>query len=562
MHFDKLRIKNFKCFDEEGCSIEKLKSINVIIGKNNSGKSSIIELFKFLTTGDENFFNSVRNGRTPEVIFEHTMNDLLLIKKSFPENTRHGGIPGSNHFEYGLTFLDSILQYSLIKNGGNKFISVNKSFVDSARRYFDSYVNQIVNPLKAKKFSHLSAERDIQPEKSSNELDISTNGGGATNFVQQIINRDKYDSKLIELKLLEELNKIVNPDIYFSRILVQQNENEIWEIYFESAEDGRIPLSKMGSGIKTVLLVLILLHVKPIVEEQRLDTLVFALEELENNLHPSLQRRLYYYLHDFSKRNNCIFFLTTHSNVVIDLYSSLEDTQILHITKESGRTVIKSILEQKGIKKILDDLDVRASDIFQSNGIIWVEGPSDRTYINKWINLKDNSLIEGYHYSIMFYGGRLLSNLSFEYEFLCNELIPLLKLNRNSFVVIDRDGKTKNSKINETKTRIRSEIGVDHTWITKGREIENYITNRALENWLKGNYGITTVFKNESDVKLEESIIKIKGADKIKYNLNKNKYSAEIVEYIKKEDIDNLDLNSNLSTLIDTIKKWNKISGL
>ena len=33
---------------------------------------------------------------------------------------------------------------------------------------------------------------------------------------------------------------------------------------------------------------------------------------------------------------------------------------------------------------LVDDLGIKASDILQSNGIIWVEGPSDRIYINKF----------------------------------------------------------------------------------------------------------------------------------------------------------------------------------
>ncbi len=32
---------------------------------------------------------------------------------------------------------------------------------------------------------------------------------------------------------------------------------------------------------------------------------------------------------------------------------------------------------------ILSDIGFKASDILQANGVIWVEGPSDRIYINR-----------------------------------------------------------------------------------------------------------------------------------------------------------------------------------
>ena len=61
---------------------------------------------------------------------------------------------------------------------------------------------------------------------------------------------------------------------------------------------------------------------------------------------------------------------------------------------------------------ICNDLGYKASDLLQTNSIIWVEGPSDRIYINFWLNEIDDSLVEGVHYSIMFYGGRLFSHLT------------------------------------------------------------------------------------------------------------------------------------------------------
>lgn len=344
MKIDKLTIKNFKCFDNDGASIETLKLINVIIGKNNSGKSSVIDIFKFLTTDDNSFFKNKRNGLPPQLEFEHIVNQQLILK-SFSDNTSGGGIPGSNHLQYGLTLVGSILHYFISDKGRNSFKDLDRDFIHAAKPYIENYVSRIIFPLKGKQFSHLTAERDIQAEKQELSLGVSTNGVGATNLIQTIINRENYDSDLIEKILLEKLNEIIEPDINFTRILVQQDEQNYWEIYFESADDGRVPLSKMGSGVKTVLLVLILLFVKPKIENKNASDYVFALEELENNLHPSLQRRLYYFIYKFAKLNDCVFLLTTHSNIVIDLYNSLDETQILHISKQQNKTTIKSTLK-------------------------------------------------------------------------------------------------------------------------------------------------------------------------------------------------------------------------
>lgn len=557
MQIDTLQITNFKCFDEDGCTIDNLSSINVIIGKNNSGKSSLIELFKFLTDGEKSFFQHKRKGKSPEILLHHIIK-RDLIAPAFPSST-YGGDIGGNHYSYGLTFENANLTYRLTEKHKREFIKVDREFKPSAKQYFDAYVNRLSLPLQNRIFSHLSAERDILPELANSQVNLSTTGIGATNLVQQIINRNSYDSELIEKTLLKELNAILNPDISFDRILVQQNEDEVWEIYFENNEDGRIPLSKMGSGVKTVLLVMLHLFVKPVIQGKGVEQYVFAFEELENNLHPSMQRRLYYYLYSVAKKTNSIILLTTHSNVVIDLYNSLSDTQIFHINRLDDKTVLNSTIKQIEFKKILDDLDVRASDILQSNGIIWVEGPSDRTYINKWVSLLNNKLVEGYHYSIMFYGGRLLSHLSFDYELFNDELIPLLKLNTNSFVLMDRDGKTISQKLNDTKIRIQEELGDNSVWITKGREIENYLSNRTLNKWLLDTYCIKSNIDNELNTKLEESIAKIPGAEKVKYNLNKNKYASEIIDFIEVEDLETLNLKSSIERMIKEINKWNRI---
>lgn len=547
------RIKNFKCFGEEGANIPKFEDINVIIGKNNSGKSSIIDVVKFLTTKNTDFDKQKRNGKSPSLIFDYIVTQDL-ITSSFPSNINSG-----INQKYASQFVGNTISFSVNIAKRNYLNIIGKEDIPvNVIQYFEKYITKVTTIFDKKKFIHLTAERDIQPETSNNTTEVAPNGIGATNLIQQIINKSDLDSKLVENVLLQELNKITQPDISFTRILVQLNEDDKWEIYFENQIDGRIPLSKMGSGIKTILLALILLIIKPKIEGKSATNYVFALEELENNLHPSQQRRLYYYLYEFSQKYNCKFFLTTHSNIVIDLYSKLKRTQILHVIRINDKTEIKTINEHSELNNILDDLDIKASDILQSNCVIWVEGPSDRIYINKWISLLDPDLVEGYHYSIMFYGGRLLSNLTLDYDNLNNGLIPLLKLNRNCFVVMDRDGKSIKTKLNHTKERIAKEIGENKIWITRGREIENYITKNTIETWLDKLYDIKTNIDLNHNLKFETFFENISKTNKIKYNLNKNKCASEIVEFITMADISNLDLKPKIEQIINLIKSWNK----
>ncbi|SLN30873.1 hypothetical protein ROA7450_01353 [Roseovarius albus] len=122
----------------------------------------------------------------------------------------------------------------------------------------------------------------------------------------------------------------------------------------------------------------------------------------------------------------------------------------------------------------------------QSNAIIWVEGPSDRIYLNHWIKAVDERLIEGIHYTIMFYGGGLLSHLSASDEAM-DQFIQLRKLNRNMATVIDSDRSEEGMPLKPHAQRLLEEMdGEDGVvWVTAGREIENYVDGNKLQTALK-----------------------------------------------------------------------------
>jgi hypothetical protein len=86
----------------------------------------------------------------------------------------------------------------------------------------------------------------------------------------------------------------------------------------------------------------------------------------------------------------------------------------------------------------------------------------------------------------MFYGGRLLSHLT-ALDPEVDEFISLKRLNRFISIVIDSDKSSSQARINDTKTRIKKEFndGSGSAWITKGREIENYIDITVLQNAVK-----------------------------------------------------------------------------
>src|SRR5262249_53947703 len=137
-------------------------------------------------------------------------------------------------------------------------------------------------------------------------------------------------------------------------------------------------------------------------------------------------------------------------------------------------------VEHRGI---LDDLDVRASDLLQANAVIWVEGPSDRIYVNRWIDLwSEGKLRESAHYQIVFYGGRLLAHIDAGSPEEASEAVKIVRVNRNAAVLIDSDKKAAVDEINKTKARVMSEVvsmnGLG--WVTSPREVEHYIPPTAL----------------------------------------------------------------------------------
>ncbi len=281
--------------------------------------------------------------------------------------------------------------------------------------------------------------------------------------------------------IIERLAKLQNPDVLnqkdkkkfdgINAFLRNVLDNEKATIEVPHARDtilvhmdGKtLPLDSLGTGIHEVI---ILAAASTILENN-----VICMEEPELHLNPLLQKKLMRYL---SNSTNNQYFITTHSAALMDT----PDAEVYHISLKNGESIAERATSDKKRSAICEDLGYHPSDLLQSNCIIWVEGPSDRIYLNSWISSIAPELVEGIHYSIMFYGGRLLSHLTGEDDAKhLDDFISLRRLNRRGVIVIDSDKAKKGARLNPTKKRIQEEFdsGPGYAWITEGREIENYL---------------------------------------------------------------------------------------
>lgn len=347
-------------------------------------------------------------------------------------------------------------------------------------------------------------------------------------------------------------------------------------VFIRIGEDER-PIYELGDGVQALITLTF-----PLFLRKNEEWAIF-IEEPEAHLHPRWQR---FFVDTIKKYfQNHQFFFTTHSNVFLND----EDISVYRVSQDEtdNKTAIQYV--DTDHSSILEELGYKSSDLMNANYILWVEGISDKFYLKQFIYAYDNTLKEGVHYSIMFYGGctNLTEHISVN-SLTSSDKVNILSINPNCGFIVDSDleegEKLEINQKDKCNFKMACAAVDKFCWITTTREIENLI---PLDIWKKAAISYAKSLPNNGnsnilpkDVELvpenEGKNVNAEFGDRThkkkgtKVNISPNvtvrisdkgKIAKEVAKIFPKNKVElNLvpEIFNNIKLLVDAIKKANR----
>jgi energy-coupling factor transporter ATP-binding protein EcfA2 len=437
-----IRLQRFKRITDVSFD---LRGMNVLVGSNNSGKSSVIEGLHFGVallqtigiagrwppTGD-----SHRTSLTPNQLIYSPSEEVYALA---PGGRLLGAINQAITLDLNLATGESC---SLsIQKGKNQNIVVSISGVSAAKR-----LSTLNKPFSI--FSPGLAGIAKREHHVSDGVLLRTLARGDANLVLRNILLRLWDSVAIDA-FLGDMHSMF-PDVQLDVVFTSATD-EFVNVKIKS-EGHWVPLELAGTGILQAIQILSYIHL--------FEPSIVVLDEPDSHLHPNNQRLLCSLLRRVAEERGTQVLLTTHSRHVVDALGSA--TAILWV--RNGQVDIADPDDEIGILLELGALDVKERASHESTRAIVLTEDEDIRALRLILSSSGFKLDET---AILPYYGITAPR----------QLAPLLKAIRGSnsaariVVHRDRDFLTE-SEVEAWKTEIRS-LGVE-AFVTKGIDIESY----------------------------------------------------------------------------------------
>lgn len=587
MKIRSLRLRNFRGYKD--FDINFSANLNVIIGKNDIGKSTILEALDI-------FFNSEKiKMELDDLCVYKTSNEIEIsicfevdINKEYLIET----VPTSLSKEYLLN-KDGLLEICKKWECSNTRLSTPKIFLKA--NYPLQFLENPLVGLKNTDLKKLYKLLEIEIKKADIEVRLTTNTeirkaiyevSNISDYEEIFIPIDKEDGKDIwnsintdlplyflfqadrankdtdkevqdplkaitktainevleelekvkelvkkkaELIGIETINKLSEINSELASVLNPEVSTKAWEslFSFEFIGNDNIPINKRGSGVRRMIL---LSYFRAEAERQNANNknIIYAIEEPETSQHPNHQQLLVSALKDIATKETHTVIITTHSPEIAKRCKS--ENLILIDNSEGNKILVK---EEFKLKAIADTLGVVA---YLGKLVICVEGDNDRKFlynINQNIpELKNIIDLKRMDINIIPMEGRNLEDwIKHNYLEGSNVL---------QFHLYDRDGDEKYKKsIEIVNNRDDDSYGV----LTKMLEMENYIHFCLYEVEYKG-LNLSSIINNWKDVSIPRSIFDfLEKTDRVPEKFNgdinahqeKAKYTKRQINRIKSQ---------------------------
>ncbi|MFZ4266789.1 ATP-dependent nuclease [Streptomyces arboris] len=350
MIFSSIRVSNFRSITESGTL--PLGPITLIIGRNNTGKSSLLRAMYLLQEGSHFRESDVRVGEESSHILLSYQGDLPLPVLRNAQSPR--GL-AEKHIQVTLTNGDS--ERHAVQDDGGYIIGLAPGKAP----------DNLIYPIFAGRVQRTS-EGQVDRESM---LAVWPHDGNIVARVASLATAQFPEAV--------QFRQLCRDVLGFELSVIPGDHGQ--HLGMQVDRFNSINIDSMGTGVAAVLnLIVSLCGAKG---------KLFLIEELENDLHPYALKALLDAILKASEFNQ--FLISTHSNIVLTKLGSLDSTVVLHastdeqIPPSTSYEIVSTPIRRV---EVLQELGYEISDLHLSDGwMIFEESSAERLvrqYLIPW----------------------------------------------------------------------------------------------------------------------------------------------------------------------------------